>query len=55
MAHRRIAKTQCPQSSWLGGVTDKLLGDYANLLGDLSVSSGNNALSGDRGNRGIWS
>jgi predicted TIM-barrel fold metal-dependent hydrolase len=30
-----------------GGVTDKLLGDYANLYGDLSANSGNNALSRD--------
>jgi predicted TIM-barrel fold metal-dependent hydrolase len=30
-----------------GGVTDKLLGDYANLHGDLSANSGNNALSRD--------
>ena len=30
-----------------GGVTDKLLGDYANLFGDLSANSGNNALSRD--------
>lgn len=29
------------------GVTDKLLGDYANLFGDLSANSGNNALSRD--------
>src|SRR5262245_14054297 len=32
-----------------GGVTDKLLGDYANLYGDLSANSGNNALSRDAG------
>jgi uncharacterized protein len=32
-----------------GGVTDKLLGDYANLFGDLSANSGNNALSRDAG------
>ncbi len=31
-----------------GGVTDKLLGDYANLFGDLSANSGNNALSRDK-------
>jgi predicted TIM-barrel fold metal-dependent hydrolase len=31
-----------------GGVTDKLLSDYANLFGDLSANSGNNALSRDR-------
>ena len=31
-----------------GGVTDKLLGDYTNLYGDLSANSGNNALSRDR-------
>jgi predicted TIM-barrel fold metal-dependent hydrolase len=31
----------------LGGVTDKLLGDYPNLYGDLSANSGNNALSRD--------
>lgn len=30
-----------------GGVTDKLLGDYANLFGDLSANSGNNGLSRD--------
>jgi uncharacterized protein len=30
-----------------GGVTDKLLADYANLYGDLSANSGNNALSRD--------
>jgi predicted TIM-barrel fold metal-dependent hydrolase len=30
-----------------GGVTDKLLGDYANLFGDLSANSGNNAMSRD--------
>jgi predicted TIM-barrel fold metal-dependent hydrolase len=30
-----------------GGVTDKLLGDYANMFGDLSANSGNNALSRD--------
>jgi len=30
-----------------GGVTDKLLGDYANLFADLSANSGNNALSRD--------
>ena len=28
-----------------GGITDKLLGDYGNLFGDLSANSGNNALS----------
>lgn len=28
-----------------GGITDKLLGDYPNLFGDLSANSGNNALS----------
>jgi predicted TIM-barrel fold metal-dependent hydrolase len=32
-----------------GGVTDKLLGDYANLYGDLSANSGNNAMSRDPG------
>jgi len=32
-----------------GGITDKLLGDYANLFGDLSANSGNNALSRDPG------
>jgi hypothetical protein len=32
-----------------GGVTDKLLGDYANLFGDLAANSGNNALSRDPG------
>ncbi len=31
-----------------GGVTDRLLGDYANLFGDLSANSGNNAMSRDR-------
>lgn len=30
-----------------GGVTGKLLSDYANLFGDLSANSGNNALSRD--------
>ncbi len=30
-----------------GGLTDKLLGDYPNLFGDLSANSGNNALSRD--------
>lgn len=30
-----------------GGITDKLLGDYANLFADLSANSGNNALSRD--------
>jgi predicted TIM-barrel fold metal-dependent hydrolase len=30
-----------------GGVTDKLLGDYPNLYGDLSANSGNNMLSRD--------
>lgn len=30
-----------------GGVTDKLLGDYPNLFGDLSANSGNNAMSRD--------
>jgi predicted TIM-barrel fold metal-dependent hydrolase len=30
-----------------GGVTDKLLGDYPNLYGDLAANSGNNALSRD--------
>lgn len=30
-----------------GGVTDKLLGDYENLYGDLAANSGNNALSRD--------
>ncbi len=30
-----------------GGVTDKLLGDFANLYGDLAANSGNNALSRD--------
>jgi uncharacterized protein len=30
-----------------GGVTDKLLGDYSNLYGDLAANSGNNALSRD--------
>ncbi|HYZ84915.1 MAG TPA: amidohydrolase [Bryobacteraceae bacterium] len=30
-----------------GGVSDKLLGDYPNLYGDLSANSGNNALSRD--------
>ncbi len=32
-----------------GGVTDKLLGDYPNLFGDLAANSGNNALSRDAG------
>ncbi|MEO7276103.1 MAG: amidohydrolase [Vicinamibacterales bacterium] len=30
-----------------GGITDKLLGDYPNLFGDLSANSSNNALSRD--------
>jgi predicted TIM-barrel fold metal-dependent hydrolase len=30
-----------------GGITDKLLGDHANLFGDLSANSGNNAMSRD--------
>jgi uncharacterized protein len=30
-----------------GGITDRLLGDYPNLYGDLSANSGNNALSRD--------
>jgi uncharacterized protein len=30
-----------------GGVTDRLLGDYPNLYGDLSANSGNNAMSRD--------
>ena len=30
-----------------GGITDKLLGDYANLYGDLSANSGNNGMSRD--------
>ncbi len=30
-----------------GGVTDKLLGDYPNLYGDLAANSGNNAMSRD--------
>jgi predicted TIM-barrel fold metal-dependent hydrolase len=30
-----------------GGITDRLLGDYANLYGDLSANSGNNMLSRD--------
>ena len=30
-----------------GGVTDKWLGDYANLFGDMSANSGNNAMSRD--------
>jgi predicted TIM-barrel fold metal-dependent hydrolase len=30
-----------------GGITDKLLGDYPNLYGDLAANSGNNALSRD--------
>ena len=29
------------------GVTDRLLGDYGNLFGDLSANSGNNAMSRD--------
>ena len=32
-----------------GGITDRLLGDYANLFGDLSANSANNALSRDPG------
>lgn len=30
-----------------GGITDKLLGDYPNLFGDVSANSGNNMLSRD--------
>jgi uncharacterized protein len=30
-----------------GGITDKLLGEYSNLYGDLAANSGNNALSRD--------
>ena len=30
-----------------GGVTDKWLGDYSNLFGDLAANSGNNAMSRD--------
>ena len=30
-----------------GGVTDKLLGEYPNLFGDLAANSGNNAMSRD--------
>ena len=30
-----------------GGVTDRLLGDYANLFGDMSAVSGNNAVARD--------
>jgi len=30
-----------------GGVTDRLLGDYANLFGDMSAVSGNNAMARD--------
>ena len=30
-----------------GGITDKLLGDYPNLFGDLAANSGNNAMSRD--------
>jgi predicted TIM-barrel fold metal-dependent hydrolase len=30
-----------------GGVTDRLLGDYPNLFGDMSANSGNNGLSRD--------
>ena len=30
-----------------GGITDRLLGDYENLFGDLSANSGNNAMSRD--------
>jgi uncharacterized protein len=32
-----------------GGITDRLLGDYPNLYGDLSANSGNNMLSRDAG------
>ena len=28
-------------------MTDRLLGDYANLYGDMSANSGNNAMSRD--------
>ena len=30
-----------------GGITDRLLGDYANLYGDLAANSGNNAMTRD--------
>ncbi len=32
-----------------GGITDRLLGDYANLYGDLAANSGNNAMTRDPG------
>jgi predicted TIM-barrel fold metal-dependent hydrolase len=32
-----------------GGITDRLLGDYANLFGDLAANSGNNAMTRDPG------
>ena len=32
-----------------GGITDRLLGDYPNLFGDLAANSGNNAMSRDAG------
>ena len=32
-----------------GGLTDRYLGDYANMYGDLSAGSGNNALTRDEG------
>ncbi len=35
-----------------GGLTDKWLGDYPNLFGDMSANSGNNAMSRDRGLHG---
>src|SRR4051812_2192403 len=38
----------CPSGPIVrGGITDKLLGDYPNLYGDLSANSSNNALSRD--------
>ena len=37
-----------------GGITDRLLGDYANLYGDLAANSGNNAMTRDPGvHRGL--
>ena len=43
--HNEVAYPSGPIAR--GGLTDRWLGDYANLFGDLSANSGNNALSRD--------
>ena len=43
--HNEVAYPSGPVKR--GGVTDRLLSDYPNLLGDLAANSGNNALSRD--------